>query len=118
MAEAERLRAAQEGDALEHVLRGLATEARKPGEPPVVRRILEVTQGLDAAPLPNRPDPRHPESRDAEHLDQARRDLLAELLEHLRPAALHQLPHDREPTRASPFRLGERAVRERRGRLP
>ena len=108
--EPEGARLPQVGDAFEDVLGSLGAEPGQAGQPAIERRRLELRERIDVEHVVDLADLGDAEPLDGEHLDQAGGDLLAELLEHTRPAGGDDLGDDLQRRRAHALGGGQAAV--------
>ena len=83
------------------------------GQPSVPGGGLEFRQRIHAQRLVNLPDAGHAESGNAEHVRQAGRNLLPQVLQHAGPAGLHQFGDDSEGGRPDAAGRGEGTIRQR-----
>ena len=107
----------EERDAFENVRRRLGAEARHLGEPAVPRGHLQLGECRDVQLLVDLPHLLDAEPGDLEHLHQARRNFVAQLVEHGRAPAAQQLANDLQGRLAHAVELGERAALQRLGEI-
>src|SRR6185436_10055726 len=103
----------QVGDAAKNVLGSLGAEARQLGQPSVAGRRLQLRQRVDVEQIVNLADLGDAKPGNGEHLDQSRRDLLPQVLEHGRTPGRGQLADDLEGAGPDAASAGQRAVLER-----
>src|SRR6266550_1587950 len=107
----------EERDAFENVRRRLGAEARHLREPAVPRGHLQLGECRDVQLLVDLPHLLDAEPGDLEHLHQARRYFVAQLVEHGRAPAAQQLANDLQRRLAHAVQLRERTTLQRLGEI-
>ena len=81
----------EERDAPENILGGLLSEARQTSQTAVAGRCFQLRERIDIEDFMDLPDLRHAEAGDRKHLDEARWNLLSQLLENPGSSCGHDL---------------------------
>ena len=118
MKQPELARAPQVGDAFADVLGCLGAEAGEGGEAAVGGGLFQVAEGVDVQRLMDQPHLGDAQPGDVQHVDQSRRDLLAQLVEKARAPGDGQLARNLERSLADPLDTGELARPHRLAQVP